>query len=144
MLDVIVCWHTWNCQILTHIHTKIHTHTHTLSLPLSNQISPGSTRFARAMGVFCAWKGCQTGPFGVLCESWRNVWNKNQFSLSWLNSIFVHLPGWLSSTRICRQESSWTRSPRILQEKRVDPTISKVKGLAPQVEVKGLTPQQGF
>ena len=29
MLDVIIGRHTWNCQIRTHMHTKIHTHTRT-------------------------------------------------------------------------------------------------------------------
>jgi len=28
MLYVIIGRHTWNCQTLTHIHTKIHAHTH--------------------------------------------------------------------------------------------------------------------
>ena len=28
MLDVIIGWHMWNCQICTHIHTKIHAHTY--------------------------------------------------------------------------------------------------------------------
>ena len=29
MLEIIIGRHTWNCQIRTHIHTKIHTHTQT-------------------------------------------------------------------------------------------------------------------
>jgi len=28
MVDIIIGRRTWNCQVRTHIHTKIHTHTH--------------------------------------------------------------------------------------------------------------------
>jgi len=39
------------------------------------------------LGVFAALKGCQTGPFGVLGDFWREFLEK-QIGLSRLDPIF--------------------------------------------------------
>jgi len=64
MLDVIIGRHTWNCQIRTHIHTKIHTHAHSITkglLPVSRPEVVIANNFKTSKH-----QGCLTSRWGHL------------------------------------------------------------------------------